>query len=391
MRDPELGKRFVPIIPDEARTFGLDAIFPTAKIYNPHGHNYISVDRDLLLAYKESVTGQILHEGINEAGSVGSFIAAGSSYSTHDEPMIPFYIFYSMFGFQRTGDSFWAAMDQMARGFLLGATAGRTTLSGEGLQHNDGQSLLYASANPACVAYDPAYAYEIGHIVRDGLRRMYGPHPENIFYYLTVYNEPMHQPAEPEGVDVDGILRGMHQIAQADPQASGPRAQLLASGVSVPWALKAKELLANEWGVQADVWSVTSWTQLRNDGLACDRHNFLHLDQGRRVPYVTQRLEDQPGPVVAVSDFMRATQDSIRNWVPGDFSSLGTDGWGISDTRGAARRHFLVDAESITAVTLAMLARRGEVDESKVPEAIRRYQLHDPTAADPGNTEGGSA
>ena len=388
MRDPELGKRFVPIIPDEARTFGLDAIFPTAKIYNPHGHNYISVDRDLLLAYKEATNGQILHEGINEAGSAGSFLAAGTAYSTHDEPMIPFYIFYSMFGFQRTADSLWAAMDQMARGFLLGATAGRTTLSGEGLQHNDGQSLLYASANPACVAYDPAYAYEIGHIVRDGLRRMYGKDAENVFYYITVYNEPISQPAEPAGVDVDGILRGMHLIAEADPGATGPRAQLLASGAGVPWALRAAELLREQWGVHADVWSVTSWTELRRDGLDCDRHNFLHPDQPALVPYVTQRLQGRPGPVVAVSDWMRATQDGISNWVPQDFISLGTDGWGISDTRGAARRHFLVDAESITTQTLGMLARRGEVDAGAVTEAIVRYQLHDPSAADPGNTEG---
>ncbi len=388
MRDPELGKRFVPIIPDEARTFGLDAVFPTAKIYNPHGHNYISVDRDQLLAYKEATSGQILHEGINEAGSVGSFVAAGTSYSTHDEPMIPFYIFYSMFGFQRTADSLWAAMDQMTRGFLLGATAGRTTLSGEGLQHNDGQSLLYAAANPACVAYDPAYAYEIGHIVADGLRRMYGDDPENVFYYITVYNEPISQPAEPEGVDVDGILRGMHLIAEADPQAPGPRAQLLSSGSGVPWALRAAELLREQWGVHADVWSVTSWTELRRDGLHCDRHNFLHPEEEAAMPYVTQRLQGRPGPVIAVSDWMRATQDGISNWVPQDFISLGTDGWGISDTRGAARRHFLVDAESITVQTLSMLARRGEVDASSVREAIDRYQLHDPTAADPGNTEG---
>ena len=388
MRDPQLGKRFVPIIPDEARTFGLDAIFPTAKIYNPHGHNYISVDRDLLLAYKEATVGQILHEGINEAGSVGSFIAAGSSYSTHDEPMIPFYICYSMFGFQRTADSLWAAMDQMVRGFLIGATAGRTTLSGEGLQHNDGQSLMYASANPACVAYDPAYGYEIGHIVRDGMRRMFGPDAEDVFYYITVYNEPISQPAEPSDVDVEGILRGMHLIGQADPAASGPRAQLLASGSGVPWALRAADLLRDEWGVHADVWSVTSWNELRRDGLACDRHNFLSGGTDLQVPYITQRLSGRPGPVIAVSDWMRATQDGVRNWVPGDFTSLGTDGWGISDTRGAARRYFLVDAESITAVTLGMLARTGEVDVSALRDAIARYQLRDPAAADPGNTEG---
>ena len=388
MRDPELGKRIVPIIPDEARTFGLDAVFPTAKIYNPHGHNYISVDRDLLLAYKESTSGQILHEGINEAGSAASFMAVGTSYSTHDEPMIPFYIFYSMFGFQRTADSIWAAMDQMTRGFLIGATAGRTTLSGEGLQHNDGQSMLYAAANPACIAYDPAYAYEIGHIVKDALRRMYGEDSENVFYYITVYNEPIHQPAEPAGVDVEGILRGMHLVSEADPAAPGPRAQLLASGAGVPWALRAQEMLREQWGVQADVWSVTSWNELRRDGLACDRFALLNPEAEAPVPYVRQRLADRPGPVIAVSDWMRATQDGISNWVDADFISLGTDGWGISDTRGAARRFFLVDAESITTQTLASLAKRGEVDRSAVAEAFQRYRLLDPTAADPGNTEG---
>jgi pyruvate dehydrogenase E1 component len=388
MRDPELGRRFVPIIPDEARTFGLDAVFPTAKIYNPHGHNYISVDRDLLLAYKEATAGQILHEGINEAGSVGSFIAAGTSYSTHDEPMIPFYIFYSMFGFQRTGDSFWAAMDQMTRGFLLGATAGRTTLSGEGLQHNDGQSLLYASANPACVAYDPAYAYEIGHIVKDGMRRMFGAQPENVFYYLTIYNEPILQPAEPAGVDVEGILRGMHLVSPAADPHAPLRAQLLSSGSILPETIRAQQLLREQWNVHADVWSVTSWTELRRDGLECDRYNFLHPDEPARVPFVTQRLQGRPGPVIAVSDWVRATQDGLRNWMPGEFTSLGTDGYGISDTRGAARRHFLVDAESTAAATLGMLARSGQFDPATAMRAIDGYQLHDPTAADPGNTEG---
>ena len=286
MRDPEIGPRFVPIIPDEARTFGMDSLFPTAKIYTPHGQTYTSVDRDLMLAYKESTTGQILHEGINEAGSVASFTAAGTSYATHGEPMIPIYIFYSMFGFQRTGDGFWAAIDQMARGFVLGATAGRTTLNGEGLQHEDGHSPLLASTNPAVVAYDPAYGFELGHIVKDGLRRMYGESPENVFYYLTIYNEPYVQPAEPEDVDVDGILRGLHLVSPAG-DGEGPRAQVLASGVAVPWALEAQELLRDDWGVHADVWSVTSWTELRRDGLAVDRHNLLHPTEEPRTAYVT--------------------------------------------------------------------------------------------------------
>src|SRR4051812_23824766 len=252
LKDPELGPRFVPIIPDEARTFGMDSLFPVQKIYSPHGQTYIAVDRELMLSYKESSTGQILHEGINEAGSVASFTAVGTSYATHGEAMIPVYIFYSMFGFQRTGDGLWAAADQMARGFVLGATAGRTTLNGEGLQHEDGHSLLLASTNPAVVAYDPAFGFEVGHVVRDGLRRMYGDDPENVFYYLTLYNEPYVQPAEPADLDVDGVLRGMHLWRPAaDLGGEGPRAQLLASGVSVPWAERGQGVLPGGWGGSA--------------------------------------------------------------------------------------------------------------------------------------------
>ena len=382
-----VGPRFVPIIPDEARTFGMDSLFPTAKIYSPRGQQYTSVDRDLMLSYKEAVRGQILHEGINEAGATASFIAAGSAYSTHGEPMIPVYIFYSMFGFQRTGDAFWAAMDQMVRGFVLGATAGRTTLNGEGLQHQDGHSHLLASTNPAVVAYDPAYAFELGHIIKDGLRRMYGPDSENIFYYITMYNEPYVQPAEPEHVDVEGILRGMHLYSPA-PTGDGARAQILASGVAMPWALTAQQMLAEQWGVHADVWSVTSWNELRRDGLAVDRHNLLHPDQPTQQAYITERLSGTAGPVIAVSDYMRAVQEQVREWVPGDFYALGTDGAGLSDTRGALRRHFLVDAESIVVATLAQLVKRGEYRSDAVADAIARYNLHDPAAADAGNTEG---
>ncbi len=388
VRDPEIGYRFVPIIPDEARTFGLDALFPTLKIYNPKGQKYLSVDRDLMLSYKEATNGQILHEGIDEAGSVGSFIATGTSYSTHDQPMIPVYIFYSMFGFQRTADSFWAAGDQMARGFVMGATAGRTTLNGEGLQHEDGHSHILAMTNPAVVGYDPAYAYEVGHIVKDGLRRMYGEDSENVFYYITVYNEPYQQPAQPEDLDVAGLLKGMYLLAPA--KTSHPlKAQILASGVAVPWALKAQQLLADEWGVSADVWSVTSWTELRREGLEVDKHNLFYPTDEPRVPYVTSRLTGTAGPVLAVSDYMHSLQDLIRPWVPGDFATLGTDGWGMSDTRGALRRHFLVDAESITCKTLESLAKRGEVSRDVVRAALDRYRLWDPMAADAGNTEGG--
>ncbi len=386
IKDENIGARFVPIIPDEARTFGIDSLFPTAKIYSPHGQQYESVDSELLLSYKEAIDGQILHEGINEAGSVASFTAVGSSYSTHNEPMIPVYVFYSMFGFQRTGDAFWAAGDQMVRGFVLGATAGRTTLNGEGLQHEDGHSILLASTNPAAVSYDPAYGYELGHIIKDGLRRMYGEDSENVYYYLTIYNEPYVQPAEPENVDVDGILKGMYLLKEST--GSGPKAQILASGVGVPWALKAQDLLLQDWGVSADVWSVTSWNELRRDGLEVDRHNLLHPEQEPRQAYVTERLANTSGPVVAVSDFMRAVQDQIASWVPNDFASLGTDGWGLSDTRGALRRHFLVDAESITVQTLASLAASGKIQKSTVAQAIDKYQLLDPAAADAGNTEG---
>ncbi|NJC70956.1 pyruvate dehydrogenase (acetyl-transferring), homodimeric type [Planosporangium thailandense] len=390
MKDKNIGKRWVPIIPDEARTFGLDAMFPTAKIYSPFGQNYTPVDRDLFLSYREAETGQILHEGINEAGSVASFIAAGTSYATHNEPMIPMYMFYSMFGFQRTADGLWAAADQMARGFLLGATAGRTTLNGEGLQHEDGHSLLIAATNPAVVAYDPAFGFEVAYIVEDGLRRMYGENPEDIFYYLTVYNEPIHQPAEPANVDVDGLLRGMYRYAEA-PVTEGPKSRILASGVGMQWALKAQKLLAEDWGVAADVWSVTSWTELRRDAVEAEEHNLLHPGENERVPYVTQKLsENGSGPVVAVSDFMRAVQDLISRWVPGDFTSLGTDGFGMSDTRHALRRHFHVDAESIVVATLRQLARRGEVRASAPAEAAKKYAIDDVNAAPVGETGGDS-
>jgi pyruvate dehydrogenase E1 component len=394
MKDKEIGPRFVPIIPDEARTFGLDAIFPTAKIYSPSGQEYEAVDRDLLLSYKESTTGQILHEGISEAGSMASLIAAGTAYATHAEPMIPFYIFYSMFGFQRTGDQFWQLADQLGRGFVIGATAGRTTLTGEGLQHADGHSLLLASTNPAAVAYDPAFAFEMAHIVRDGLRRMYAAGPngtgEDVFYYLTVYNEPIVQPAEPENLDVDGVLHGMHCYSPALGVEGRPRAQVLASGVAVPWALAAQRLLGEEWGVDVEVWSVTSWNELRRDAVACEETNLLDPSDDPRIPYVTTRLREAVGPVVAVSDYMRAVPDQISRWVPTDYLSLGTDGFGFADTRGAARRFFHVDAESIVLAVLSALAKRGEVKPEAPREAIDRYKLLDVAAAGVG-TVGGDA
>lgn len=400
MKDSEIGKRIVPIAPDEFRTFGMDSMFPTAKIYSPHEQNYDSVDRKLLLSWKEGPTGQLLHEGISEAGAVGSFTAAGSAYATHGEPMIPFYIFYSMFGFQRTGDSIWAAADQMSRGFLIGATAGRTTLTGEGTQHADGHSPLLASSNPAVVHYDPAFGFEIAHIVRDGLRRMYGyestDHPggEDLIYYLTVYNEPVPQPGPPDDLDPQAILKGLYRFAFA-PDVPGegehPTAQILASGVAMPAALEAQRLLAQDWGVAADVWSVTSWNELRREALEVDHHNFAHADEEQRTPYVTQALTGTTGPVVAVSDYMHAVQDQIQGWVPNSWFSLGADGFGIADTRAGARRYFQVDAQSIVVGTLTALAKDGKYDRSAVAAAFKKYELNDPTATVGVQQEGAGA
>jgi pyruvate dehydrogenase E1 component len=391
MKDKVIGPRFVPIIPDEARTFGMDSLFPTAKIYSPHGQQYTPVDRELFLSYREATNGQILHEGINEAGSVASFTAAGSSYATHGEPMIPLYIFYSMFGFQRTADGLWAAADQLARGFLLGATAGRTTLNGEGLQHEDGHSLLIAATNPAVVAYDAAFAFELAYITENALHRMYGENQENVFYYLTIYNEPIVQPPAPSDVDVDGLLRGIYRYAAApsvEPLGQAPRAQLLASGTGMQWAQKAQHLLAQDWGVAADLWSVTSWTELRRDAVECEEWNLSNPDAPAHVPYVTRVLRETAGPVIAVSDFMRAVPDLISRWVPGPYTSLGTDGFGRSDTRHALRRHFHVDAENVVVATLRQLALRGEVPMSVAAEAARKYAINDVNAAPVGETGG---
>jgi len=430
MKDPQIGARFVPIIPDEARTFGMDSLFPTAKIYSPHGQTYEAVDRTLLLSYKEATDGQILHEGISEAGAMGSVIAAGTSYATHGTHMIPVYVFYSMFGWQRTGDLMWAFGDQLGRGFLLGATAGRTTLAGEGLQHNDGHSQLLSSVSEACISYDPAWAFEISYIVEDALRRMYGstpehPEGENVFYYLTVYNEPYVQPPEPAAHPgrtaglKDGILKGLYRYQPAAahtsaavnghrPTAAGspspadgqraresgedkgterPRAHILASGVALRWALEAQRLLAEDWNVAADVWSATSWTELRRDAVRCEEWNLLHPDAEQRVPYLTEVLGGESGPFVAVSDWIRAVPDQISRWVPGPYCSLGTDGFGFSDTRAAARRFFHVDAESITLAVLTQLARHGEVKHETPTEAIAKYRL-DHSVSEALTTEG---
>ncbi|HEX2050662.1 MAG TPA: pyruvate dehydrogenase (acetyl-transferring), homodimeric type [Actinomycetota bacterium] len=373
LRDENLGKRIVPIIPDEARTFGMESLFPDFKIYAAKGQLYEPVDAKHLLAYRESQQGQILEEGITEAGSMGSFTAAATSYATHSEPMVPFFIFYSMFGFQRIADEIWSLADQRGRGFLLGATAGRTTLLGEGLQHQDGHSLLIATTNPACVSYDPAFAYEIATIVRHGLERMLDDH-EDVVYYLTLYNEPYPQPRKPDGDVDDGILRGLYPF-RAAPEERSHRAHIFGSGSLMSEALRAQELLAEHHDVAADVWSATSYHQLRVDGLETERWNRLHPEEPRRQPYVTRCLEQKEGPVVAVSDWMKTVPDQIARWVPGPFVPLGTDGFGRSDHRAALRRFFEIDAGHVVVATLAALAESGDVKPEAVTEAIERYEV----------------
>ena len=382
LRNPDIGKRVVPIIPDEARTFGLDALFREVKIYSPFGQSYEPVDAGLLLSYQEARNGVILEEGITEAGAMASFTAAGTSYATWGEPTIPFYIFYSMFGFQRIGDLIWAFGDARGRGFLLGATAGRTTLVGEGLQHCDGQSHVLASTVPNCRAYDPAFAYEVATIIRDGINRMYGDEPEDCFYYLTLYNENYSMPAMPDGKRVeDGIVRGLYRYQAASSPAKH-RAQIFASGTAMLAALDAQAQLAAEYDVAADVWSATSYKLLREDALSVERWNRLHPDEPPRVAYVTEQLESAEGPIVAVTDFMKAVPDQIARFVHRPFVPLGTDGYGFSDTRVALRRHFEVDAPSIIVAVLDGLAATGDVKRETVAEAIRRYDL-DPDRPDP--------
>ncbi|MGH7643942.1 MAG: transketolase-like TK C-terminal-containing protein, partial [Gemmatimonadales bacterium] len=349
-------------------------LFPSQKIYSPHGQNYDSVDRAMLLSYKEARDGQILHEGITEAGSMASFAAAGSAYATFGEPMLPVYVFYSMFGFQRTGDSIWSAADQRARGFLIGATAGRTTLNGAGLQHQDGHSLLLAATNPAVISYDPCCGYEIAIIVEEGIRRMLGDPGDDVMYYLTVYNEQVVHPAMPDHVDPRHVLRGLYRY-QAAGGGHEHRATLLASGSAMPLALAAQELLARDWDVAADVWSAPGWTELQRDGIACDQWNLRHPDQRPRVPWVTERLRGEPGPFVAVSDYMKAVPGLIADWVPGRYVCCGTDGFGRSDTRAALRRHFGIDAQSVTVTVLGELAESDQVKPQAVADAVQRYGL----------------
>ena len=373
LRDPSVGQRIVPIIPDEARTFGMDALFKEVKIYAPMGQLYEPVDSQLMLSYSEGKDGQILEEGISEAGSMADFTAAATSYATWAQPMIPFYIFYSMFGFQRVGDLIWALGDMRGRGFLLGATAGRTTLLGEGLQHDDGHSLVLASTIPNLKAYDPAFAYETAAIVQDGIARMYGESPEDIFYYLTLYNENYAMPAKPSGVD-EGILRGLYRFQPA-PEGPKRRATIVFSGSGNRAALEAQALLAADHDVAAELWSATSYKALREDALSTERWNRLHPGQQPRTPYVTETLGSSEGPIVAVTDYMKAVPDQVARWVPGQFTSLGTDGFGLSDTREALRRHFETDAAHVVVAVLDGLRAAGEAKPEEVADAIRRYGI----------------
>ena len=382
LRDKAIGELIVPIVPDEARTFGMESLFRAVGIYSHVGQKYEPVDMDTLLYYKEAQDGQILEEGITEAGSMCSFIAAGTAYSVHGVNTIPFFIYYSMFGFQRVGDLAWAAADSRTRGFMLGGTAGRTTLAGEGLQHQDGNSHVYSLCVPNCVSYDPAFAYELAAIIQDGIRRMY-KEQENVFYYITVMNEPYAMPPMPEGTS-DGIIKGMYRFSRAQNAAAKLRAQLLGSGAILNEVIAAGTLL-EAYDVAADVWSVTSYQELYRDGHACERWNMLHPTEAPKVPYVTQCFTDAPGPIVAASDYLKVLPDSIDRWMPRRIRSLGTDGFGRSEDRQSLREFFEVDPKSIALATLHELARDGQIDAQVVAKAVRDFGI-DPEKPNPAKS-----
>jgi pyruvate dehydrogenase E1 component len=384
-RDKEIGRRIVPIIPDEARTFGMDALFKEVGIYNPLGQQYTPVDKELLLSYLEKNDGQILEEGITEAGAMASFTAAATSYAVHGEPMIPFFTYYSMFGFQRVGDLIWAAGDSRARGFLLGATAGRTTLTGEGLQHTDGHSHLLASTVPSVRAYDPAFAYELAIVVREGIQRMYGDKAEDVFYYLTLYNENLPMPAKPDGVE-EGVIRGMYLYKPAERGAR--RVQLFGSGTILHQVLVAQQVLADRFDVAADVWSVPSYQQLRDEALAIERWNRLHPDQEQRVPYVVQQLASAQGPIVAATDYLKLVPDMVTRWLDRPdrpYTVLGTDGWGRSDTRDALRDFFEVNASQLAYAALHGLCLVGQSSHEELKRALAELGI-DPERPNPAHT-----
>ncbi len=373
VRDKKVGKNIVPIVPDEARTFGMEGMFRQLGIYSSVGQLYEPQDKAQVMFYKEDKSGQVLEEGINEAGAMSSWIAAATAYSSHGVNMVPFYIYYSMFGFQRIGDLAWAAGDMQARGFLIGGTAGRTTLAGEGLQHQDGHSLLTASTIPNCVAYDPCFAYELAVIIHDGMLRMV-QEQENVYYYITAMNENYIMPAMPEGVET-GIKKGMYRFSEDKAKKGEPKAQLFGSGTILREVIAAAELLKNDWKVSADVWSITSYNELAREAVDCERWSMLNPGKKARIPYISQQLEKCDGPVIASSDYIRAVSNQVRQYVPANYTVLGTDGFGRSDTRKNLRRHFEVNRYYVALATLKTLADEGRIPASKVTEAIKQYNI----------------
>ena len=372
-RDKKIGKNVVPIVPDEARTFGMEGMFRQLGIYSSVGQLYEPQDKAQVMFYKEDKNGQILEEGINEAGAMSSWIAAATAYSSHGVNMIPFYIYYSMFGFQRIGDLAWAAGDMQARGFLIGATAGRTTLAGEGLQHQDGHGLIQASTIPNCVAYDPCFSYEIAVIIHDGMRRMV-QEQENVYYYITSMNENYIMPAMPEGTE-QGIIKGMYQFSADKAKKGEHKVQLFGSGTILREVIEAAELLKKDWKISADVWSITSYNELAREAVDCERWNMLNPTKKARVPYITQQLKDCKGPVVSSSDYIRTVSNQVRQYVPATYTVLGTDGFGRSDTRKNLRRHFEVNSHYVVVATLKTLADEGTIPASKVSAAIKKYAI----------------
>ena len=375
VKDKNIGKRIVPIVPDEARTFGMEGMFRQIGIYSNEGQKYVPQDRDQVAYYKEDKEGQVLQEGINELGAMGSWAAAATSYSVNDVPMIPFYIYYSMFGFQRTGDMAWAAGDLRARGFLVGGTAGRTTLNGEGLQHEDGHSHILANTIPSCISYDPTYGYELAVIVQDGINRMYGEKQEDVFYYLTTMNENYKQPAMPEGVE-EGILKGIYKLDTVD-AANDYKVKLLGSGTILEQVRQAADILASEYGVKSDVYSVTSYNEIAREAQDVERYNLLHPDEEDKTPYVTTVLgEDKDNIIVSATDYMKIYSEQIRAYVKGSFKTLGTDGFGRSDSRANLREHFEVDANFIVYTTLYLLVENGKLDKKVLNEAIAKFKIN---------------
>lgn len=375
VKDKNIGKQIVPIVPDEARTFGMEGMFRQIGIYSNEGQKYVPQDRDQVAYYKEDKEGQVLQEGINELGAMGSWAAAATSYSVNDCPMIPFYIYYSMFGFQRTGDMAWAAGDLRARGFLVGGTAGRTTLNGEGLQHEDGHSHILANTIPSCISYDPTYGYELAVIVQDGINRMYGEKQEDVFYYLTTMNENYKQPAMPEGVE-EGILKGIYKLDTVD-AANDYKVKLLGSGTILEQVRQAADILASQYGVKSDVYSVTSYNEITREAQDVERYNLLHPDEEDKTPYVTTVLgEDEDNIIVSATDYMKIYSEQIRAYVKGSFKTLGTDGFGRSDSRANLREHFEVDANFIVYTTLYLLVENGKLDKKVLNEAIAKFKIN---------------